>query len=280
MNKNTQLRVLVGAPLGFAMAFLVLYSPTIVAMGICSLFAVRCWHEYARMTDLQKHKIFYWSGFVAVLALICESFRHNGLSYHIVFFVFVGSVLLLYLDTKLFSKKQKAVVQESSKDIWSILSRFQLGLFYIVLTFAFVMPILNMPKGREYLLLCISAVAWCDICAYFVGRKFGKHKIWPELSPKKSVEGFFGGVIGAATLGVATFQLFMMLSEHTISTQEAVYISLALAPLAQMGDFFESMMKRATGIKDSGSLLPGHGGLLDRVDGFAFAIPALYYYLS
>jgi len=111
------------------------------------------------------------------------------------------------------------------------------------------------------LLLWVFIVTWStDIGAYFAGRRFGKHKLAPTISPGKTVEGLWGGMAAAALLGAA----------WVLST-DLNWALIPLAPLfavaAQAGDLFESKMKRTAGIKDSGSWLPGHGGLLDRLDG-------------
>ena len=111
------------------------------------------------------------------------------------------------------------------------------------------------------LLLWVFVVTWStDIGAYFAGRRFGKRKLAPTISPGKTVEGLWGGMAAAALLGAA----------WVLST-DLNWVLLPLAPLfavaAQVGDLFESKMKRMAGIKDSGSWLPGHGGLLDRLDG-------------
>jgi phosphatidate cytidylyltransferase len=111
------------------------------------------------------------------------------------------------------------------------------------------------------LLLWVFVVTWStDIGAYFAGRRFGKRKLAPTISPGKTVEGLWGGMAAAALLGAA----------WVLST-DLNWALLPLAPLfavaAQVGDLFESKMKRMAGIKDSGSWLPGHGGLLDRLDG-------------
>ena len=115
-----------------------------------------------------------------------------------------------------------------------------------------------------FLILIVSAT---DIGAYFTGRKFGKNKLAPVISPNKTWEGLGGGVLLAALVGGfgVTFTPFSLFN--------SVILSVALAVVAQGGDLFESWMKRRAGIKDSGTLIPGHGGLLDRVDGLVFTAP-------
>ena len=112
-----------------------------------------------------------------------------------------------------------------------------------------------------------------DTAAYYVGKRFGRHKLSPNISPGKSVEGAYGGLLGSVLAGVL-FELFWPLG---CSLNMATGLAVTMAVFAQFGDLFESMLKRSAGRKDSGSLLPGHGGVLDRIDGLLFATPVLYY---
>lgn len=112
-----------------------------------------------------------------------------------------------------------------------------------------------------------------DTGAYFAGKRFGRHKLAPRVSPKKTWEGALGGLVAAALGGVALY--YLQLSTWAM----AVYVAMAvlIAVFGQLGDLMESMLKRDAGIKDSGSIFPGHGGVLDRCDSILFAAPALYY---
>lgn len=135
------------------------------------------------------------------------------------------------------------------------------GLMYIPLLLA---PTLGFSPVEQLLVVMVPALS--DIAAYFVGVRFGAHRIWPAVSPKKSMEGAAGGlltaVIVSCVLGVVAGQA---------SVAAFIALGLALGIMAQLGDFFESSLKRAVDIKDSGKLLPGHGGMLDRIDSILFA---------
>ena len=136
------------------------------------------------------------------------------------------------------------------------------------------------PQGPALVMLLLVAVGLSDTGAYFTGKTIGKHKLAPVVSPKKTVEGSIGGLVWAA-LGMALlwalrdYAGWHAMPPWTLTMYIGVGFVLAVA--GQIGDLAESMLKRDTGIKDSGSIFPGHGGILDRVDGILFAAPLLYY---
>ena len=122
----------------------------------------------------------------------------------------------------------------------------------------------------------ILAIVWsCDIAAYLVGSRWGRHRSTPRLSPAKSLEGFAAGL--AAALAVALLVGYGLLGRSDWGLLSLVGVAVGSAAI--LGDLFESLLKRAVGAKDSGSLIPGHGGLLDRIDSLVFAFP-VYHCLS
>ena len=133
------------------------------------------------------------------------------------------------------------------------------------------------PIGRQLIFL-LAGIIWCsDTGAYLVGRAFGKHKLGTPVSPRKTIEGTIGGlVVGTLT----SFLLNAILLKGTLSWGHAVFIGLLLSVLGQLGDLSASLMKRTAGVKDSGHVIPGHGGFIDRCDSLIFSTPVLYYYLA
>lgn len=133
------------------------------------------------------------------------------------------------------------------------------------------------PIGRQLIFL-LAGIIWCsDTGAYLVGRAFGKHKLGTPVSPRKTVEGTISGlIVGTLT----SFVLSMILLKGTLSWVNAVFIGLLLSVLGQLGDLSASLMKRTAGVKDSGQVIPGHGGFIDRCDSLIFSTPVLYYYLE
>ena len=130
--------------------------------------------------------------------------------------------------------------------------------------------------GRNWLLFVLAGTSASDTGAYAVGRLIGRHRMTPTLSPSKTWEGATGGLVAsaAAMLAVgALFELGVAFWQHAIA-------AVTVAVVAQLGDLFESLLKRRADVKDSGSIMPGHGGLLDRIDSILFALPAVYYLLT
>ena len=131
------------------------------------------------------------------------------------------------------------------------------------------------PVGRHLTFLLIGTV-WCsDTGAYLVGVAFGKHKLGTPVSPRKTVEGTIGGLVVGTLIG---FLIGVLLLRGTLSWVNAAFIGLFLSVLGQLGDLSASLMKRTAGVKDSGDVIPGHGGFIDRCDSLIFSTPALYYY--
>ena len=139
---------------------------------------------------------------------------------------------------------------------------------------AFAVLIGQGPRPIEDILFVVLLVAFNDMGAYFVGRSFGRRKLAPRLSPSKTVEGFFGGLIAAL---VVSSILVSFPAWEVIGLARGLVIAAVVGVVAPIGDAAESMVKRALGVKDMGSVLPGHGGILDRIDGFLFAVPTVYF---
>lgn len=155
-----------------------------------------------------------------------------------------------------------------------------LGVLYVVCMLGFIMPIVESGEhGREFLLLLFFLVFSGDTFAYFVGSAWGRHSLATQISPKKSLEGSAGAVVGSLIFaGLWIGLVYTGEPTHGFLIAIAVLVP-AVSVLAQVGDLFESMLKRSRAQKDSGSFLPGHGGILDRLDGLTLSAPAFYFFL-
>jgi phosphatidate cytidylyltransferase len=129
--------------------------------------------------------------------------------------------------------------------------------------------------GKWWVFWAILSVAACDIAAYFVGKQWGKQKIAPDISPNKTWIGSIGGALASILVSVLLGILFGL----PMQIWELIIMGLLISVIAQCGDLVESFLKRTAGVKDSGNLLPGHGGILDRIDGYILLGPIVYYYV-
>ncbi len=152
------------------------------------------------------------------------------------------------------------------------------NLFYVAVMLSFIYRV-RMMDGGEYLVWLAFIGSWgSDTCAYLVGRAIGKHKMAPILSPKKSVEGLFGGIIGAAGIGVIFAAVFKNhITEVSNPLVAFAIIGACCAVISTIGDLAASAIKRNHDVKDYGTLIPGHGGILDRFDSLIFTAPIVFY---
>lgn len=152
--------------------------------------------------------------------------------------------------------------------------RVILGVMYIPLLMAHFILIRRSESGILWVFFILVLAFAGDTAAYYIGRRFGKRKLLPEVSPGKTVEGIFGLVAGS----VVGCLLFKFLFFPMLPAVHAVILGLVGSVVGQLGDLSESALKRVAGVKDSGTLLPGHGGILDRLDCLMFITPFVYYY--
>lgn len=148
------------------------------------------------------------------------------------------------------------------------------GLLYLALPMAHMCWLHGMADGWRWVMLVFLVVWTGDTAAYFGGRLLGKHKLYPAISPNKTIEGAIAGLLGSVAMCFAVRAGFHPL----LSVADCLILGLGGGGLGQLGDLVESLFKRSVGVKDSGSLFPGHGGILDRVDALLFATPLVYWY--
>lgn len=161
-------------------------------------------------------------------------------------------------------------------DSYSFFSRCSLGLIWVGFLGAHLLMIRVLPDGNYWLLILTGITAGSDSGAYYTGRALGKHKLSPLISPNKTIEGAVGGIIS----GMIVAAILSLLLLESVPWLFVLMSAILLAIVGICGDLVESVIKRATGTKDSGTILGGHGGVLDRADSILFAAPVLYYLLQ
>jgi len=166
----------------------------------------------------------------------------------------------------LFSKKEL----ETS---WAALQRRMFGILYVGFTLSHFLLFADLENWRKWIFAILIVIYMGDGAAYFAGSYLGKRKLAERLSPKKTWEGALGGLLGSLA-GILICKLIFF---SCLSYGQSLILAAALAVSGQMGDLVESLIKRSHNTKDSGNLLPGHGGILDRIDSVLFAVPVGYY---
>ena len=150
------------------------------------------------------------------------------------------------------------------------------AVFYLLFTLGTLSMTRILPEG-EWLIFFLLLVTWAsDTGAYYAGTLWGRHPLAPRISPKKTVEGLVGGLIGAIIIAYVARWWFL----PELSGLDCLILAILLTFTGLWGDLTESAMKRSVGVKDSGGILPGHGGMLDQLDSLLFAAPAFYYYVT
>ncbi|MCZ8532750.1 phosphatidate cytidylyltransferase [Paenisporosarcina quisquiliarum] len=221
-------------------------------------------HEMLRMKGIS---LFSFAGLVSFLLLFLlllpSSFAEEILTYtgHTKLeWLFVGVFLVLIYTVLV---KNRFTFDDAAFVILSTLY-VGIGFYYFIET---------RNEGLAYVIFALLIVWTTDSGAYFTGRKIGKRKLWPEISPNKTVEGFVGGIIWA----LITAFIIQWISPLTSSILVLIGITIVASIFGQLGDLVESAIKRHYNVKDSGNLLPGHGGILDRFDSILFVLPLLHF---
>jgi len=198
-------------------------------------------------------------GWLLVLTIYIEK-NH----FTILFFTFTILLILIY---RLFQK------EDFTKAIEGI-SHTLFGVFYVGLLMSYLLLLRNLQEGYKYIFLLFLITWMGDTVAYYTGMSIGNKKLYPKISGNKTIEGSLGGLIGS--IGGAFIAKLWFFSN--LRLLDCLVLGILLGVFGQLGDLCESLLKRSSAIKDSGKIIPGHGGILDRVDSILFSAPLLYYY--
>ena len=237
------------------------FSMTISIIGLIELYRV------FQFTNSKLSYIGYV--FTILYYYTIKTFKATGILLFLILFL-IG-LLTYYVVTY-----PKFNIKEISLIIFSIL--------YVAVLFSFVYLLrVHMGNYGKYLVWLVFISSWgCDTFAYCIGMLFGNHKFLPNLSPKKSIEGAIGGIIGSGLLGILyVYITFNKMAPDLFISYVRVFLSCILgAIISQLGDLTASAIKRDYNVKDYGDIIPGHGGILDRFDSVIFTAPVFYFLLS
>jgi phosphatidate cytidylyltransferase len=249
-------RVLTALLLAPFIVGVVMIGPSPLFLAVTTIVALLCFREFSRISDLHGFPISTLWGMLIGAALVALPLFDVTL---IALPVFAAMGWNLRGDSRLVLPRTAALA---------------FGLLYCFVPWRCAVSLRHLSPWWLVFALSITWVG--DAAAYFVGRAIGRHKLWPSVSPGKSWEGSIASVGGAALYGF----VLLHYSIPTVDATEAILLSAAANIAGQMGDLCESGLKRGANIKDSGQLLPGHGGMLDRVDSSLFSLPLVYVWLS
>lgn len=258
---------IISALIGIPVIILFIYLGGLPLLLLIIVLALFCAYELQRILrrmDLQVSRILFYGS--ALLFPLLAYFAPDGHEYELLFF---GVTLFLITHMML-------LVFNYSRLGLSDLAASYLGSSYISLLLSHLILIRNLsPFGLQYLFLVIILTWACDIGAYFIGRLFGSRALCPKLSPNKTWEGSAGGIIFCVVTAVV-FQVICPI----LTLQKVILLAIIIGFVAQIGDLVESSLKRMSKIKDSGKIIPGHGGVLDRLDSILFSGPVAYLFIK
>ncbi|MEX1071074.1 MAG: phosphatidate cytidylyltransferase [Anaerolineales bacterium] len=238
--------------------------------GLVAVVLARAAWEYAALFRAGGAQPATWVLLTGVLAIVLARFMY-GFAQDSWLLAFLA---MLTLSVHLVSYERGR--DQAGTDFAATLS----GIFYIGLLGSFLILVRNLPTGEWWVMLTFFAVWLADTAAYLVGTPLGKHRLAPRLSPKKSWEGYLAGILFGALLTpmfLLLFRRFGLPDNPAFSPENAAMLGVALGILPTLGDLGESMIKRQMKVKDASQLLPGHGGILDRIDSWLWAFPIGYF---
>ncbi|UCD79688.1 MAG: phosphatidate cytidylyltransferase [Desulfobacterales bacterium] len=235
---------------------------------LVSLACVLSLWEYFRIVFNAERRplsnVIVWWGY-GVSLLILGSAHITGLT----------GVAVLIAFNLVFVGLFSIFIYKSNPLVGDIIQKQLQGIVYVPVLLSFLILIRREPDGMTWIFYLLAIIFAGDISAYYVGSYLGRHKLNPVISPGKTIEGAIGGLIGNLLAGIAGIVFFL----PTLSWPLAIAFFLAAGIAGQVGDLFESELKRSSSIKDSSGLLPGHGGFLDRIDALLFASPVAYCFI-
>jgi phosphatidate cytidylyltransferase len=264
-RSNLMTRIASALVMAAAVLVLVIYARPLYFAAALGIVGTVCMHEYFRLVRAMGLKGQPWFGYLAFWALLGALYQKEVLG------AAVAAVLIAGFLTAIWRR-------EPLRDRALGLMANSLGASYMAFLLYPAVPVrfqFGDGPGLHWTILLFAVIWTGDSAALFVGKSLGRTPFAPHISPKKTWEGAAGGLLG----GVAAAVVLQRLVYHDLPLPHVAAVALLTGAFGQLGDLAESMLKRAAEVKDSSDLIPGHGGVLDRIDSLLFAYPVLYLYL-
>ncbi|HBN26671.1 MAG TPA: phosphatidate cytidylyltransferase [Desulfobacteraceae bacterium] len=254
--------------LPFLIFFIYKGGAFLFAIFICLVSIISLW-EYFRIVfndaTIPPPGIILFLAYITGSGIIFASFYRL---FNVVSSLIAVNLIILSLISIIYFKKDEFILEAVAKQIK--------GVVYIPLFLSYLVIIRSGENGILSIFLILVLIILGDTGAFYAGTCFGRHKLAPVVSPGKTIEGSIGG-LGATLLGGIFFRYYFM---PQLNLGMAIIFFLCIGIAGQAGDLFESLFKRRAGVKDSGNILPGHGGILDRIDALLFASPVAYVFME
>ena len=254
-------RVLTAVPLALAVIWLILFQPTAVLLYAFLIVAFIGGYEWARLAGVKStYARLAFAVLVSAVSWLCLNYFAQYI------YILLLLVTVWWFAMPVFLRTAQPQLKESVVSPKKLL----VALLIVPSTIVAMFVIHSMDRGAEWLLYSLMLVWIADSGAYFSGKRFGKTKLAPNVSPGKTREGLWGALFATAIYSILAGYYFDLLIQQWLIL---IGLSLLLTVLSVAGDLYESFLKREAGLKDSGNILPGHGGILDRIDGVLAVMP-------
>jgi phosphatidate cytidylyltransferase len=268
MTRTRFLAALVMAPVAIVAMLLLPTDWMMMLAAVVFLLGLWEWFGLAEIDDPLSRTVLLLAHLALMVALVWASRSSNGYSFVLFQLMTVVGVVWWLLAVAWLGRYRFASDHDTHARIFKLAAG---ALSMIPAWCALAWIHASEPNGHRWLLAALAVVWAADTGAYFAGRRFGKRKLAPRISPNKTVEGLVGGLVAAVLAGIG----FGLIAGAAPEQLPAVaVVALAAGLFSVVGDLFESLLKRHVGVKDSGHVIPGHGGVLDRLDGVLAALPA------
>lgn len=252
-----------------ALVLLANYDIMTAAIAIISVIGL---NEFYKATQLSDKKLLCAAGYIAGVVIPALTLTLTAIYYTAAIWQIIIYVFMFYVFVVMIAKHKTVSVIDAGMVLFSVI--------YIPLFLTHLLLIRMLDNGALLIWLPFIGAFATDTFAYFSGVFFGKHKLCPEISPKKTIEGSIGGTVGCIVLLLLYGLLLEKVFDLDISFVKLAALGVIVSPVSQIGDLTASIIKRKFGVKDYGSLFPGHGGILDRLDSVIAVAPLVYIYLT